>query len=827
MDAVSCVARPAGLLSCLLVLSFSTCLGDDASFRSSVLLGPRSHGGMYRYYPGRWNAVHVRLTNRLDREALLLSTAYAGDDASVQSARAQWLPPQSMIDVSYPVWIPVPPQGGAESCELHMQLFESVNNQEQLVPDATGKLISSASLLLSNPTASTGLIGPAHADPMEVKAIQQLYRLSREHNQLPTMIHEMPDSILPAPAEAYSQLDELIVADDRVCDDEAVLEGLREWLSAGGHMWIMMDQMSPTTINRLLGDACDVVEIDRVGLNSFTLTQRTFEGDVDFANGEFEQPIPFVRISSARGKVEYRIDDWPAAFWLDYGAGRILITTLGARGWLPPQYDSQPIPVEPEPQPPVRSGRGNRGNRGSPQQSSKPLPIEPARKLTSTFFAPRPKIETPPANLPHVVEGYIGYSIPERRWIVGLLGGFAAALFIAIAALWYLRRLEWIGIVTPGLGLAFGAILVLTGFRHQHAVGATVGQLQIAEPVAGGEKLRLNGLAGLYFPDSLPAPIAGQQGGRLAPDMTGLSSMNRRLVWTDFNQWHWENLQQPRGLRLAEYSASARLETPLNIHATLGPEGIRGQLTQGLPAIPEDAVLLTSSGRLGVKLDAAGNFAATPNGVLGVGQNLAADVLSDAQRRRSEVLETLLGGTTRGKFPRQPSLACWTPPIDGGLRFAEGLQELGEALVLVPIEFRRPAPGVDMLIPSPLIQIREGIGPDRSVPVGLIDSRSGEWQERSGSVATWLRLQLPPELAPFEPQSLDVVIRVSGNLGQLKLAGWKDGKPHPLQAWEAPVGVLRASIPDASSLPVGADGSLPVVGQGRRKTTGIGEEIIR
>jgi hypothetical protein len=288
------------------------------------------------------------------------------------------------------------------------------------------------------------------------------------------------------------------------------------------------------------------------------------------------------------------------------------------------------------------------------------------------------------------------------------------------------------GLVTPGLALIFGAILVTTGLRHQHAVAATIGQLQIAEPVAGGEVLRIRGIAGLYLPDSKLVPISGQAGGRLIPDMTGLAGTNRRLIWTDFNQWHWQNLQQPQGLRLADNATSVRLETPVAVNATVNPEGIRGQLVPGLPTPPEDAVLLTSTGRLGVKLDADGTFTARPDDVLSAEQYLAADVLSDAQIRRSKVLETLLGGESRGRFARQPSLAFWTKPLDGGFRFGDGLQELGEALVLVPIDLRRPAPGTEMSIPSPLVSIREGTGPDGTVPRGVIDARTGDWQEESG-----------------------------------------------------------------------------------------------
>ncbi len=801
MDGSSRMACRLVWLGCLVSLQVTIGLGQEpaVSFRSDVQVGPRNGAGMYRYYPGRWNTIHVRLTNPFDREAVLLSTAYVGDDPAMQYGRAQWLPPQSMINTSYPVWIPVPPASRRDACDLQTQIFESGDQGDVLVRDVSGKLTTSDLVPLSETQAATGYIGPVFdlSKEVEHEAARQLLFSCRQQNRLPTTVHEMPDADLPNTPEAYSQLDELIVASDRVGDDEATIAAIREWLAAGGRLWIMLDQVDATTVERLLGDRCDIAEIDRVELNSFALQQRAYNRNVSHDSGEYELPVPFVRVSSATAKVEYRIDGWPAAFWLDYGAGRVLITTLGARGWVPPQ----PGP--------------------------NPRPLTQAVELTGAFFMSRTDVPSLPKELQSVVEGYVGYSIPGRGLIVGLLGGFAAVLFLAVAALWSARRLEWIGVVTPGLGMAFGAVLVLTGFRHQHAVGATVGQLQFAEPVPGGEMLRVRGITGLYFPEGQTVPLAGDHGGRFTPDMRGQDGMNRRLIWTDFDRWHWENLHQPGGLRLAEETASVRLATPLTVDATLGSDGVWGHLHHGLPAPPEDAVLLTSSGRIGARLDASGKFVAGSADVLGVGQFLPADVLSDAQRRRSKVLEALLGGTSRGSFPRQPSLAYWTAPIDGGVRFGEGLQELGEALVLVPIEFRRPALGVEVTIPSPLIPIREGFGPDGTVPKGFISTLSGEWQERSGLAETWLRLQLPTEFTPLELQSLSVVVRVSGNVGRLKLGGWKAGRLHILQAWETPVGTLRAELTDMSCLSVGADGAAQLFVSGGEAETPVAEAAVR
>ena len=66
-------------------------------------------------------------------------------------------------------------------------------------------------------------------------------------------------------------------------------------------------------------------------MNSFTLRSLN-----DLINAEselfFEDPVTQRRVLIDGGEVEMEIEGWPALFWLPYGRGKIIVTTLEARG---------------------------------------------------------------------------------------------------------------------------------------------------------------------------------------------------------------------------------------------------------------------------------------------------------------------------------------------------------------------------------------------------------------------------------------------------------------------------------------------------------------
>ena len=69
-----------------------------------------------------------------------------------------------------------------------------------------------------------------------------------------------------------------------------------------------------------------------------------------------------------------------------------------------------------------------------------------------------------------------------------------------------------------------------------------VGHQPFREVSPGVEDIRVTGLMALYQQNQRAEPLGAGRGGIFFPDMAGLGGTARRMVWTDLDQWHWENL---------------------------------------------------------------------------------------------------------------------------------------------------------------------------------------------------------------------------------------------------------------------------------------------
>lgn len=767
-----------------LLLAFWVCAGvvaaapaeDLPPYKSEVIVGSRSGSGIYRFAPGRWNTVRTRLTNRTADGTVLQLRSYLPDQPALQFGRETWVPPHSIVELSYPFFTPDSTAAATDALELRTQSSVIGQGAEVLIRENSGKLEASDLFRISPRPSVTGVICTVGIpdDSREFDFVQELISTARRIGLLSIPVTEMTDPELPASAENWQAFDQVIVADRRIADDERALASLQQWIAAGGRAWVMLDQVAPDTLSILLGEQNQSSEVDRVGLNALTMDWHDPDGTHQKVNAEFEQPVQFVRTLPGDVDVLCSIDGWPAAWSLDYGSGQVLVTALGARAWLRDESG------------PKRRLFGK------------------ADTFAAEFLAVRPGKTALPVELDAVVQEYVGYAIPSRGLVTGLLAAFAGLLMLGALACWKLERLEWLGVFGPVTGLAFGGLLVGLGLQQRHSVAPTAARLQVIDVAPGGEDVRIRGTVGLYLPEGRTAQLGGTRGGRALPDFSGSGGAVHRLIWKDLDDWQWLNVSQPAGLRHLHYETSPRQNTRWAAAAEWNASGLAGQLQLPAGLVPEDAILIGPGGRTGVTMQSSGQFQAAAGSELSRGQFLQADVLSNEQRRRSRVVEQIVAD---GGNIDAPTLLFWTAPVDDGLQLGSDLTAVGSALIRAPLVLNRPAVGTEVRVPATLLSVREGRGPDGAVPQGIYDYRNRQWQERPGRTSTWLQYRLPPSLNPLALRELEVVARVSGPIGKLELSGWREGHLEPIHAWTAPVGTVSARIPDVSTLPTLPDGS--------------------
>lgn len=746
--------------------------------------------------PGRWGTVQVSAFNAQSEPVnLLITTSFDNEttlenDGRLQFGRRIWVPAHARVHTSHNILTPMPASQDQQSFKTETMLFDTDSAPETPVADQWGQRYQPGTFRIGHDEPVTVILSPAStvADDPKVVSVADVVYTARYERSLWQNVTSIVNEPLAPGQTALDAVDQLVIADDRVTQDLFAAQGIREWLFGGGMLWVMLDRVDARVLEAILGDSFDCGVVDRVRLTQVAVESGPSRTTTSEWSTTHEQPVDFVRVVTGHGDVEYTVNGWPAAIRMHCGQGQLLVTTLSPAGWVRPRTPQDPAPS------------------GDASHATRLYPGPPLQQLAADFFVPRHTTPLPPDVAEQHVREYVGYSIPSRSVVVGMISAFV--ILLAGLSLWFSRsgRLEWMGVFGPVAALTTGGLLVAVGQIQRQAVPASVAALQFVQPIPGTNDVRMTATAGVYSPNAGDARISGTGGGWLLPDMTGMEETTRQLIWTDLESWQWENLPSAPGLRTARLLASQRLPEPVHADFELDQQGVAGRLSLPDGLSPTDGVLATRRGRIAVEFEENGTLRAPVAEVLTDEQYLAAGVLTDEQARRSTLLQQMLSDSATEPFPEHPTLLFWTEPWDGGVKFDERFRSTGSALVAMPVTFRRPAIGARITIPAPLLPYREAIGVDGSVPTGVFDFRELVWIRKSVPTSTWLQFQVPPSLLPIEPQTARLVIRVDGPVGKLTIAG-TDGADD-IRTWVDPVGTLELTIDDPQVLSLTGDGRL-------------------
>jgi hypothetical protein len=754
-------------------------------------------GGVYTHAADEWSLLNLRLTNRDDQPVEVLCTSYFDSEPTQQYGRRVWLPPRSRLQTWYPIRIPPLSDPEQTDVEMHTMVSIAGDSQAGMVRDDTGRLRMSETLRITSQSSVTGIVSPlvtAEQRPGAAVSPKDLITAAQLDRKLLRGAVTLGDRLLPARDEGLRAFDQLVVADDRILADAAGLAALRQWLFDGGRLWVMLDRVDADVLSALLQDNSGCQVVDEVTLTRVEVTPGPHIRTQETSSAQFEQPVKLVRVVLDDEQIPFVVDGWPAAFTREYGAGLVLVTTLESTGWVTSSPDRL-------------------------------VSTAPFSKLMDEFFVSAPDSPAVAQLLaPHVSE-YIGYSVPSRILVLGLLGGFVLGLVAIGAVLARSGRLERLAVAGPALAVLIAGVLMGAGRYQQQRVPPTRAMLQLVQPLPGTDHVDLKGAAEIYARQAGILALRGHEGGLMVPDLSGTAGTTRRLIHSDLDTWEWENVPRSPGLRTAVQHFPLQRPPGLRARAEFGPGGLSGRVRLPAGLAARDAVVATRTGRLGVQLQPDGQFLASADSVLSDDQYVDADLLSDEQVRRTRVLADLLT-QQRIAADGAPVLCCWTGPWPAGVEGGEDEHIAGAALLAIPLELSRPAAGTRVRLSSPLLPYRGVIGPDGLRPSGLYDYRRNRWTEKLWPSSTWLRFQLPKVLVPIELTGARISVQVSGPVGRLTFSIEQDGQVVPVKTWEDPIGALKLELSGAQLPPVGADGGvlLRVDGGDSSRMPTIGED---
>ncbi|MEO2032199.1 MAG: hypothetical protein ABGZ35_08945, partial [Planctomycetaceae bacterium] len=294
-------------------------------------------------------------------------------------------------------------------------VIDDSQGKEVLVKSSSGQLQHDRTLLVTPAGRHTGVIAGWNSTDVMPPDVVDVVVAARIYQGLNNKVTFLAGQFLPADETSLKYLDHLVLAEDRLIDDLAGLTAIRRWLHSGGRLWIMLDRTGPALLERLFGDEFQGSVVDRVGLTSVRVDNPPSVATPDGAAGEtfeYDEPVEMSRMITSGMAVWNTVNGWPAALTRSYGEGRVLITTLGPRGWITP---TPSIPEGSEVEPTV-------------EMTSDFVALSPMEDIAPFILARRDPEPIPPKTLESLAREFISYDVPTGTLIIGSMCGFLVLL---------------------------------------------------------------------------------------------------------------------------------------------------------------------------------------------------------------------------------------------------------------------------------------------------------------------------------------------------------------------------------------------------------------
>ena len=748
--------------------------------------------GITRYSPGHWGLVELRVMNRGETDAAPVSVSWLNKEKNLKFSRQLHVPPGTIRTSWYPIFIPkdVENRGTPDrmpTVELQSNTRVVEDGEEKLKRGDSHDRVEELTLRMFGAQRCVAFV--SDSTPRQSEIVSLLTVLFQTIPQ-ETLV-EITDPILPASAEGYDVADVLIVAGDRVAEDEGSLSALMDWVLGGGTVWIMLDQVSPTTVSQIAGNLFSVDAVDHV-----TVTELAIDSEIRRTPGKpdlirLERPVDFLRVITNGAEVTHRLEGWPAAFSRQVGAGRIVCTTVGVEGWYVPDdwAMQEELPRD--------------------TQSHRMTPV--FTELLTNVILEEIEPAVPQAAQQEFVNSHIGIEIPGRKLILMLLGGFFVLLVATAFVLRRLNRIEAAGLLIPALTIGAVVCLSTVGMAYR-SESDRMAQFQFLSIEPGQPLAHAEGIVATYSTAGLPGPFPVPDGGRFLPDRTGTGLGVWRRDQQDPPAWSFHLAQIPAGVRLAPFQRSLRIDGDVSVEGTFDSKGFVGTAKTGQFGQIED---VTIAGRThftaSPDISESGDFTVRESDTLPPGEFLGGKVLNDEQQRRQTVLQKTL--TIEGRdvwYPQRLTMLGWTEPVDPGI----GLpleKRTGSALLSLPVVLRRPPNDTAMRIPSLFVQMQAIRGDKGKGYSSAYNNTKGIWNDKSSKGSSTIRFQIPPELFPLDVTSATFQINISAPQRKINLSAGPPGHRVEFDSRDSMVGEFSFTLTDPETLALDEKGGLQIV----------------
>ncbi len=734
-------------------------------------------GGIGRFRPDHWGLVKGLISNKGDSPATCLTVVTPEGSEGLQFARRLTLPGKVAFETNWPAYIREARATGG--IEFQYLFFPDGQDDGVIRREAHSSEIPSFSGVTQfDLLPLCGLIGDSGKTRDADTPVYNLLGVMRFSAFANKSVTSFNSADITAAPECLDTVEQIAVTDPELISFPQACEALRAWVLRGGRLMIAADRTGPAVVEALLGDSLPMTFVGETTTNTLTLEINPEYPQAQYAvrsvSREYPDPVRYLRVIPEQCENIWTVDGWPVAMTKSLGRGSVLVTTISAQVF----YDSAHY-----------------------QDLSYPhhALIASTRRMQEVMFTKRRASIIEESTASDQAAALIGYRIPSRNTALGLLAIFPVGMLIAGLLLQKRAAGERLIFAVPALAIVAAVPAAMVGFQIRNIAPPTVIETVVINSSPGFTDLPADGFASVFVPSPRDLGVSAENGTRLNALKDTANSDYRRMTWEGSGEVSWGKFLQPAGLRTYSVTSTRRTTKPWRVRATLNESGLTGTLPTDDGMVPEDAILVGMN-RENMALDAndAGQFKGSPDQTLLAGQYFRSTLLSDDERYRTALLNSVFNLTPADQdsvFPSEPSVLFWDKSDSEVLHFGgDDVRRQRAVLVVHPLELYPPEVGTPFLIPPQLLTYRSVVNQDGGIGSSYINSRR-KWQPQESASKSMLEFHIPEACRPLIPESGELNLLIRAGSRSVTITSGDRTNMQTIAELKSPLGMQTVSIP--------------------------------